>query len=121
MTAEFKTPPHRIIADLKIDPHTLHYDSSVDGALNSPAAAIHSKVEFTLVAYDAESKRVNYLDSGFQLSLKPGQVAQTMNSGIRIRLPLDLPAGQFFLRIAVHDRAADRAGSLEVPVTVSAN
>ena len=114
LTAGFKTPPHRIITDLKIDPNTLLYDPSPDGAF-------HSKVEFTLVAYDAEGTRVNYLDSGFQLSLKPGQVAQTMNTGIRIRLPLDLPAGQFFLRIAVHDLAAGRVGSLEVPVSVSAN
>jgi VWFA-related protein len=114
MTAGFKTPPHRIITDLKIDPHTLIYDPSADGALRS-------KIEFTLVAYDAEGTRVNYLDSGFQLSLKAGQVAQTMNSGIRIRLPLDLPAGKFFLRIAVHDLSAGRAGSLEVPIAVSAN
>jgi len=121
MTAGFKTPPHRIITDLKIDPHTLHFDPPADGALRSPDGVLHSKIEFTLVAYDAEGKRVNYLDSGFQLSLKPGQVAQTMNSGIRIGLPLDLPAGQFFLRIAVHDLAAGRAGSVEVPVTVAAD
>ena len=63
---------------------------------------------------------VNYLDSGFELNLKPGQIAQTIDTGIRIRLPLDLPAGQFPLRIAVHDLAAGRAGSLEIPVTVAA-
>jgi VWFA-related protein len=114
LTATLKTPPHRIIADLKIDPHGLLYDSSSDGAL-------HSKVEFMLVAYDTEGQRINYLDSGFQLSLKAGQLAETMNTGIRIRLPLDLPAGRFSLRIAVHDLAAGRAGSLEVPVTVAAN
>jgi hypothetical protein len=44
-----------------------------------------------------------------------------MNNGIRIRLPLDLPSGQFFLRIAVHDLDAGCAGSLEVPVTVAAD
>jgi hypothetical protein len=114
MTAGFKTPPHRIVTDLKIDAHTLLFDPSADGGLRS-------KVEFTLVAYDANGKRVNYFDSGVQVSVKPGQAAQAMNSGIRIRLPLDLPAGQFFLRIAVHDLAAGRAGSLEAPVTVSAN
>lgn len=111
LTAGFKTPAHRMMTDLKIDAHTLAYDSAADGA-------IHSKVEFTLVAYDDEGKRVNYFDSGFQLSLKAGQVAQTMENGIRLRLPLDLPAGRFFVRIAVHDLAAGRAGSLEVPVVV---
>jgi VWFA-related protein len=114
LTAAFKIPPHRIITDLTIDPHTLFYAPS-------PGGALHSKVEFTLVAYDAEGKRVNYFDTGFQVSIKPGQVTQTMNNGIRIRLPLDLPSGQFFLRIAVHDLDAGCAGSLEVPVTVAAD
>jgi VWFA-related protein len=114
LTASLKTPPHRIIADLKIDPHGFLYDSSSDGAL-------HSKVEFMLVAYDAEGQRINYLDSGFELGLKAGQFAQTMKTGIRIRLPLDLPAGHFSLRIAVHDLATGRAGSLEFPILVAAN
>jgi hypothetical protein len=114
LTASLKTPPHRMIADLKIDPHGLLYDSSTDGALRS-------KVEFTLVAYDVDGKRVNYLDSGFQINLKAGQTAQTMETGIRVRFPLDLPAGRFSLRIAVHDLAAGRAGSLEFPVSVAAN
>ena len=114
LTASFKTPPQRIIADLSIDPHTLFYDPGPDGAFNS-------KVEFTLVAYDSDGKRINYMDKGFQMSLKAGQLAQPMNNGIRIRLPLDLPAGQFFLRIAVHDLGAGRAGSLEVPVIVAGN
>jgi len=74
-----------------------------------------------LVAYDGDSHRINYLDKGFQLNLMAAQIQQTMQTGIRIRLPLDLPAGQFSLRIAVHDLAAERAGSLEVPVTVAAN
>jgi VWFA-related protein len=114
MTASLKSPPHRVIAELKVDAHGLHYDSSPDGAL-------HCKVEFTLVAYDADGRRVNYLDRGFQMNLKPGEIAQTMESGIRVHFSLDLPEGQFSLRIAVHDLTAGRAGSLEVPITVAAN
>jgi VWFA-related protein len=114
LTAGFKTPPQRIVTDLKIDAHTLPFDPSPDGAL-------HSRIEFALVAFDAEGARINYLDKGFQINLKPGQIAQTIDKGIHIRLPLDLPAGQYFLRIAVHGLDAGRAGSLEVPITVAAN
>jgi len=114
LNASLKGPLQRLVVDLTVDPHTLHYDSTPDGAL-------HSQVEFMLVAYDGDSHRINYLDKGFQLNLMAAQIQQTMQTGIRIRLPLDLPAGQFSLRIAVHDLAAERAGSLEVPVTVAAN
>ena len=114
LTASFKSTPQRMVTDLTIDPRTLRYDASADGV-------IHSKVEFAMVAFDAEGQRINYLDRGFQINLKPGQLSQTMSNGIRIRLPFDLPAGQFFLRIAVHDLTAGRAGSLEVPITVAAN
>ena len=112
MTATLKGPLERYFVDLKVDSHSLFYDSSSDGAL-------HAKTEFTLVVYDGEGRRVNYLDSGFQLNLKAAQLAQTMQNGIRIRLPLDMPQGRFSLRIAVHDLTAGRAGSLEVPVEVN--
>ena len=114
LTPALKVPLHRLIVDLNVDPHGLIYDTTPDGAQ-------HSQIEFLLVAYDADGQRINYLDSGFQMNMKAGQYARTMASGIPIRLPLDLPAGQFSLRIAVHDLTAGRAGSLEVPVTVAAN
>jgi hypothetical protein len=71
------------------------------------------------LSYNAEGRRVNYLDSGFQLNLKAAQLAQTMETGIRIRLPIDLPQGRFSLQVAVHDLDAERKGSLEVPVAVN--
>jgi VWFA-related protein len=113
MSATLKGPIHRTIVDLALDAHWLTYQLAPDGA--------HlAEMEFVLVAYDAESRRVNYLDKGFQLDVKADQFARTMATGIPIRLPLDLPEGRLTLRIAVHDLAAGRAGSLEIPVTVAA-
>jgi len=114
LTASLKGTLQRFVVDLRIDPHSLLLSSTPDGAL-------HSQAEFTLVAYDAEGHRTNYLDSGFQVNLKPGQIQQVIQTGVRIRLPLDLPAGHYSLRIAVHDLAAGKAGSLEVPVVAKAN
>lgn len=114
MTASLKAPPHRIIAEIKVDTHGLLFSSTPDGA-------IHSKVEFTLIAYDADGNRVNYLDTGLRFDIKAGQIAQAMDNGLPVHFPLDLPAGRFSLRIAVRDLDAGRAGSLEVPVTVAAN
>jgi hypothetical protein len=52
-----------------------------------------------------------------QLTLKPESYAQTLAGGIPMRFALDLPAGPSYLRIAVHDLDAGRAGSLEIPVS----
>ena len=111
LSASIKGPPHRYAVDLVIDPHTLSYELTPEGFRQSA-------VEFTLVAYDTESRRLNYLDRGFMFKLNPDQYASAMAAGIHLLFALDFPAGQNSLRIAVHDLAAERVGSLEVPVLV---
>jgi len=111
MSASLKGQPHRYIVDLLVDAHTLTSDLT-------PEDLHQSAVEVALIAYDAESKQVNYVDRAFMLKLKPEQYTSTMTTGIHLRFALDLPAGQNSLRIAVHDLAARRVGSLEVPLAV---
>jgi VWFA-related protein len=113
LTASLKGPPHRYTVDLLVDPRRLDFESMPDGQHQAA-------VEFTLVAFGADGQRVNYLDHAIALHLKPEEYAQIMGTGIHVRLPIDLPAGQNSLRIAVHDLTAARAGSLEAPVTVAA-
>jgi len=86
------------------------------------AALLLSKLnlEFAMVGFDAAGKRVNYLGRSVALQLDPAHYAQIMANGIRVRMALDLPSGEGFLRIAVQDLAAGRAGSLEIPVTEAA-
>jgi len=108
-TATLKGPLHRVIAEIKVDPRELDYEESPDGSHRA-------KVEFTVVGYDAEGHRLNYQDRGFQVNPTPEQYARALAAGISIRMALDLPVGRAWLRIAVHDLNADRAGSLEAPV-----
>jgi hypothetical protein len=68
-----------------------------------------------LIAYDLDGRRVNYLDRGFQMGLRPEQYAGILANGIPIRLALDLPPHRVFLRIAVHDLASGKVGSIEIP------
>ena len=110
--ATLKGPLHRYIVDLKIDPHRLSFE-------NTPDAAHKAAVEFVMVAYDNESRRINYVDRGFQLNIKPNEYARVLSSGIPARLAIDLPAGEFALRIAVRDLSAEHTGSLEIPVMVA--
>ena len=110
--ATLKGPVHPYIVDLKVDPRWLAFQPTTDGA--------HAvQVEFVLVAYDADGKRVNHLDRGFQMKLKAEPFAHAMAAGIPMRFGLDLPEGRLSLRVAVHDLGAGRAGSLEIPVIVA--
>jgi VWFA-related protein len=108
-----KGPLRRYIVDVKVDAHWLSFEKTPDDRQKAA-------VEFVLAAYDNHSSRVNHVDKGFQFAIKPDQYSGVMSSGIPVRLAIDLPPGQFALRIAVHDLSAGRAGSLEVPLTVAA-
>ena len=90
------------------------FDSSADGTRTG-------SIEFTLVAYDADGKRLNFIDRAIKLALNPNQFAQLMKTGIPVRMALDLPSGEQSLRIAVHDILGARVGSLEIPLTVGTN
>jgi VWFA-related protein len=109
--AAFKGPAYRYIVDLTLDPRGLALDTAPDGTRKAA-------VELGMIAYDNNGQRLNYWTHAFQLNLNPAQLPHVMDSGIALRLPFDLPAGNVNLRIGVHDLNADRAGSLEVPLQV---
>ncbi len=108
-----KGTPHRYVIDLTLDAHSLTFNPNADG---SHQAAL----ELAVVGYDANGQPVNFYQHPFQLGLKEAVMQEIMTSGIPLRLAFDLPAGQVYLRIGVHDLNANLAGSLEVPLQVSA-
>jgi VWFA-related protein len=114
LSASLKGPARRYIVDISVDPRTLAFDLSAKGDHTD-------SIEFALIAYDDDGRRVNYMDRRVQLSVTQEQYAQIMKTGIPVRMALDFPSGGGSLRIAVHDLTGVRVGSLEVPMTVSAN
>jgi len=113
MAASLKGPTQRYLVGLLVDPHGINLNALPNGVRQA-------QLEFILVAYDAEGKRLNYVDRSYAINIKPEEFEQRMTNGILARLSIDLPAGQSYLRIAVQDLSANRAGSLEVPITVAA-
>jgi len=113
MAATLKGPVQHTIVDLTVDPHGITFNQTSDD--------VHqATVEFTLAAYDPAGKRVNYLLHATRFHMNDQLYAQALAQGVPIRLALDLPTGEFSLRIAAYDLAGMRTGSLEVPVTVAA-
>jgi hypothetical protein len=113
MAAKLKGPSQRTIVDIALDPRGLTFEQTAEGAYRT-------QIEFAVVAYDPDGKRVNFVDQGVQLNLKAEQYTRMMSTNTRIphRLAIDLPAGQMALRVIILDPAAAHTGSLEVPVTV---
>jgi hypothetical protein len=113
MAAAMKGPTQRYVVDLSVDPRDFTFTDTPEGA--------HlARLEFLLVAYDADGNRVNFLDQAFNVNFSPKQYQEAMTNGLHARIPLDLPAGRISLRIAVQDLTAGRAGSMEVPLAVAA-
>jgi hypothetical protein len=92
-----------------IDPRGIVFTPDEKGALEA-------KIELLLVGYNSEGGRVNYLDRGFSLSLTEDRYRQALAHGLPIRMELDMPPGPGFLRAAVHDLTAGRAGSVEAAI-----
>ncbi len=109
--ASFKGPAHPYIVDLTLDARGLALDTA-------PGGSHTAAVEFALIAYDSDGDRLNDYTHAFQMGLNAAQFERIMASGISVRLPFDLPAGEVDLRIGVHDLNADRAGSLEIPLRI---
>jgi hypothetical protein len=107
-------PTRRYIVDLTIDAHSLSLDNLPDG---SHKAAI----ELAMIAYDGLGHPLNSYTHAYQVGLSAAQFQRIMASGISVRLPFDIPAGDIDLRIGVHDLNADRAGSLDIPLAVPTN
>lgn len=108
MAAKLKQPLSRFVVDVAVISRTL--------AFGSQNGLRQTALEFTLIAYDADGKRLNYVDRDLQLALNPAQYAQIMSSGLPVRLAIDVPAGRNFLVVAVHDKIGARVGSFEIPL-----
>lgn len=111
--AHLKGPLHRTVIDLLVDPRGLDLELAADGTRQD-------HVEFVAVAYDRDGERVNYVDSKAPIGLDPELYARVRASGFPVRMELDLPAGNYSLRLAVYDLNSGHIGSLEVPLSVAA-
>ena len=109
MAAKMKGPLRRFVVDLSLDPRSLSF-------LDTPEGAHQARLEFLLVAYDTSGSRVNYVDQALTAKLSTKQFGDAMATGLHARIALDVPAMQTALRIAVQDLNAGRVGSLEVPL-----
>jgi hypothetical protein len=112
MTGSLKGPIQRYVVKLKTRIQDLAQTNTAEGDH-------HLQLEYLLVAFDADGNRLNYSDKGLGVTVKASQYEAVLKYGLPFTGEIDLPQGRVFLRLAVHDLATDRIGSLEVPLIVA--
>jgi len=86
--------------------------------VNAPDGSHKSSIDFDIAVYDAEGKLVTGLSQSVKMSITPERFPQFIQGPIRFLQQIDLPPGALFLRIGVLDPAANKIGTLEIPLTV---
>ena len=76
----------------------------------------HFSVEFVAIAYDRDGKILNVANRAFKLNLQSVQYDRIMQTGLPLHQEIDVPTGEVYLRIGVHDLLTHRIGSLEIPL-----
>ncbi|MBB6142124.1 VWFA-related protein [Silvibacterium bohemicum] len=109
---DLKSPVKRFLIDYAVDPHPFAFTVAQDGSREA-------HVEFAVIGYDADGKRLNYTDKGMSFHLTQAMYDRIMQSGVPMHQEIDLPAGSIHLRIVVHDLNSGRVGSTELPLTVA--
>ena len=109
---DVKGPVRRYLIDYAVDPHAFAFTTLSDGTR-------HARLEFAVIAYDADGRRLNYVDRGIAYDLTPPLYDRAMQTGVPMHQEIDLPAGRVYLRIVVHDLEGAKVGSTEVPVMVA--
>ena len=112
LASSLKPPISYFVFDMKVDPHKLTFSEPQPGIH-------HADLEFVVVAYDADGKRVNYIDRGMNLNTDAERFSSIQQNGVHARLILDLPNGDLTLRIVVQDKTSGQLGAIELPLTIT--
>jgi hypothetical protein len=75
-------------------------------------------VEFDVAAFDSDGNLVTILSQTQKLPLTTEEYQQFIATPFQFFQQLDLPPGQFTLRVGVFDTVSNKLGTLEIPLTV---
>jgi VWFA-related protein len=79
----------------------------------------HGALEFEVAAYDVNGAMLNSISQSIELPLGNDAYNKLQRTPFQFFQQLDLPPGDIFLRIGIHDITAARVGTLEIPLTVT--
>jgi VWFA-related protein len=145
--ARFAPPATQLLFDVQVEPTVTApnpFDPPVMGALDpklkgkplvrydflymlpveqitfadGPDGTHNGSVEFDIVAYDLLGKPVTSISQTMKLPLTSDEYQQFVKRPFQFLQQLDLPAGEMFLRVGVHDDGSEKVGTLDIPLTL---
>jgi hypothetical protein len=75
-------------------------------------------IELDLGAFDSYSQLTASRNQTLEITLTPAQYASFIRKPFKFTLPIDLPHGKLNLRAGIFDTVANKAGTVELPITV---
>jgi VWFA-related protein len=97
---------------------TFSFDPTQLALTEAPDGVRTASIELDLGAYDSFSNLIASRSQAFKITVTPIQYNSFLRSPIKLSLPIDLPHGPLTLHAGLFDTAANKAGTLEIPLTV---
>ncbi|HET9837078.1 MAG TPA: VWA domain-containing protein [Candidatus Angelobacter sp.] len=104
--------PNTVTVNFGVDSHAIVFEQQADGLQ-------HATVECTVQAYSGKGKLVRGVSSTIKAALKPETYARVMHESFPCQQSIELPAGNYFLRLGVRDDSTGLVGSTNAKVTVA--
>lgn len=96
----------------KLDQTQISFSVTKDGTHTA-------SLEFDLAAYNADGKVITVRSQTLKLPLTPAEYLDFIQIPFQFYLSIDLPPGPVSLRAGVFDGNTNRAGTIEIPLTVA--
>jgi VWFA-related protein len=119
-TAQSTKTPVSAPSHTKGAPYTalFTFDPTQIALAESPDGTRTANIELDLGAFDSYGKLTAARSQTFKLTVTPAQFAGFYRKPINLSLAIDLPHGPLTFRAGVFDTAANKTGTLEIPLTV---
>jgi VWFA-related protein len=105
-----KTLPIRYKVDFAIDLSDLTLDSDADG-MHKGALSV------SILAYDRYGNIASRKDTQASLAIKPQVWEIYKKTGLLFSSQIEVPKGQYWLRIGIYDQSSAKVGTLEIPLS----
>jgi VWFA-related protein len=102
---------NKMLVRFTIDPHTITFDVPEDGLY-------HAKFSCVAQVYTEKGKPVKTEGTSLSSALKQSDYERVMNSYVPCQLPVELPPGSYFMKLAVRDEHNGHVGTLAAQATV---
>jgi VWFA-related protein len=109
---KLRRPVTRYTVDFAVAVQDIKMETTSDGVR-------HGNIQVALIVYNRDGAPVNWIIEKNQLSFEPKAYAEAERVGLQLHLGVDVPHGDIYLNTGIYDVESRRAGTLEIPLSIS--